>query len=102
MEPPAVGNDDVGVVTALVLGDKAASSIDISKLYCGMVTSMNTGTAPYWMIGATVVGNPAATVMTSSPGRMARLPSNGEVRAINASRFAEEPELTNAQYFVPR
>ena len=26
------------------------------------------GTAPTWMMGATVVGKPAATVMTSSPG----------------------------------
>jgi hypothetical protein len=33
---------------------------------------MNTGTAPAWTIGATVVGKMAATVITSSPGRMRR------------------------------
>ena len=37
-------------------------------LYVGMSTSTKTGTAPFWMIGLTVVGKPAATVMTSSPG----------------------------------
>ena len=30
--------------------------------YCSLV---NSGTAPYWIIGETVVGNPAATVITA-------------------------------------
>ncbi len=37
-------------------------------LYCGIVTSTNTGFTPYWMAGVTVVGNPAATVIISCPG----------------------------------
>ena len=66
-------------------------------LYCGMVTSTNTGTAPYWMAGVTVVGNPAATVIISSPGFTWRSFKSGEVRVMNATRFAEEPEFTRAQ-----
>ena len=50
-------------MTAFVFGDTASSSFKGSMLYCGIVTSTNTGTAPYWIIGATVVGNPAATVI---------------------------------------
>ena len=37
-------------------------------LYVGSVTSTKTGTRPFWTIGLTVVGKPAATVITSSPG----------------------------------
>ncbi len=47
------------------------------------------------MIGLTVVGKPAATVITSSPGLSRRSPSFGEVRAVTASRSADEPELTS-------
>ena len=72
--------------------------METSMLYWGMVTSTNTGTAPYWIAGVTVVGNPAATVMISSP-RFTRLsPSSGEVRAMKATRLAEEPEFTREQY----
>jgi hypothetical protein len=49
------------------------------------------------MTGATVVGKPAATVITSSPLKICLSPSKGEVKAINARRFAEEPELTRQQ-----
>ena len=52
------------IIKAFVLSDKASSSWLTSILYCGIVTSINTGTAPYCIIGATVVGNPAATVIT--------------------------------------
>ena len=45
------------------------------------------------MIGLTVVGNPAATVSTSSPGRERALPEPGEVSADSASRLADDPEL---------
>ncbi len=53
------------------------------------------------MIGLTVVGNPAATVMTSSPGFNRRFPSRGEVRALTASRLADEPELTRRACWTP-
>ncbi|CAM5444568.1 hypothetical protein SCALM49S_05933 [Streptomyces californicus] len=63
--------------------------------------STKTGTRPFWMIGLTVVGNPAATVITSSPGRSLRSPSTGEVRAVSARRFAEEPELVRCALRSP-
>ena len=90
------------IITAFVLSETASSSIVTSILYCGIVTSTNTGTAPYWIAGVTVVGNPAATVMISSPRLILRSPSSGEVSAIKAFRFAEEPELTSEQNFTPR
>ena len=63
---------------------------------------MNTGTAPFWMMGATVVGNPAATVITSSPGLIRRSAGSfGLVRAENANRFAEEPEFTRMERLTP-
>src|SRR6267154_6644512 len=46
-------------------------------------------------MGLTVVGNPAATVITSSPGFSARSPSFGEVNALRATRFADDPEFTS-------
>ena len=63
---------------------------------------MNTGTAPFWTMGATVVGNPAAHVITSSPGRR-RLSAGSlaEVSADTASRFAEEPEFARTQRLTP-
>ncbi len=48
-----------------------------------------------------MVGNPAATVMTSSPGFSLRSPSFGEVRAVNASRFADDPEFTREAQRTP-
>ena len=54
------------------------------------------------MIGLTVVGKPAATVMTSSPGLSRRSPSFGEVRAVRASRLADEPELTSVAVRIPK
>ena len=54
-------------MTAFVFGDNAASNFVTSILYCGTATSTKTGTAPYWIAGVTVVGNPQATVITSSP-----------------------------------
>ena len=52
-------------------------------------------------MGLTVVGNPAARVMTSSPGRSRRSPSFGEVRAVIASRLADEPEFTSTASRTP-
>ena len=48
-----------------------------------------------------MVGKPAATVMTSSPGLSRRSPSLGEVSALTASRLAEEPELTSEAQRTP-
>src|ERR1017187_10845050 len=53
------------------------------------------------MIGLTVVGNPAATVMTSSPGLSLRSPSLGEVRALIATRLADDPEFTREAERTP-
>ena len=89
-------------MTAFVRAESAPSRSDTSTLYVGRLTSTKTGTAPYWMIGATVVGKPAATVMTSSPRPTARAPRSGDVSAIKASRFADEPEFTSEQCFTPR
>ena len=52
-------------------------------------------------MGVTVVGKPAATVITSSPGRNCRSPSFGLVRAVRANKFAEEPELTINEWRIP-
>ena len=46
-------------------------------------------------MGATVLGNPAATVITSSPGFSLRSPSLGDVSAVSATRLADDPEFTN-------
>src|SRR5580704_2514792 len=48
-----------------------------------------------------VVGKPAATVMTSSPGTRRRSPSLGDVSAEMASRFADEPELVSEHSRTP-
>src|SRR6516162_48990 len=53
------------------------------------------------MIGLIVVGKPAATVITSSPGFSLRSPSFGEVRALTATRLADEPELTREAERTP-
>src|ERR1700690_16237 len=53
------------------------------------------------MMGLTVVGKPAATVMTSSPGRNLRSPNDGEVRHESAARLADEPELTSDAQRTP-
>ena len=64
-------------------------------------TSTKTGTSPLRTIGLTVVGKPAATVITSSPGCRRRSPSFFEVRAETASRFADEPELHRSACRTP-
>src|SRR5580704_15398654 len=53
------------------------------------------------MIGLTVVGNRAATVITSSPAESLRSPSDGDVRQDRAARLAEEPELTSEAQRTP-
>ena len=90
------------IITAFVFSDSASSSFVTSMLYWGMVTSTNTGTAPNWMAGATVVGNPQATVIISSPLFTLRSPSKWEVSVMKASRLAEEPEFTREQKRTPR
>ena len=39
--------------------------------------------------------------MTSSPGLSCFSPNLGEVKALNATKLAEDPELTNKQCFTP-
>ena len=50
----------------------------------------------------TVVGKPAAAVMISSPGLIARSLWRGEVRALKAMRLAEDLELTVSANMAPR
>ena len=90
------------IITAFVLSEYASSSFVTSILYCGIVTSTNTGTAPYCIAGVTVVGKPAATVIISSPLLILLSPRSGDVSAINALRLADEPELTTDTYFTLR
>src|SRR5215213_1328117 len=82
-------------MTARVRSPTAASSCATIGPYVPGSTSTNTGTSPFWTIGLTVVGNPAATVSTSSPGFSRASPSEGEVRHDSARRFADEPEFTS-------
>ena len=89
------------IITALVFGERAASNCVVSILLSSMLISTNTGTAPYCTIQATVVGNPAATVITSSPRFIWRSFNSGAVRALKARRLADEPELQSEQYFTP-
>ncbi|MNP58794.1 hypothetical protein D3C76_1537410 [compost metagenome] len=49
-----------------------------------------------------MVGKPAATPITSSPGLIARSPRRGEVSAENASKLADEPELVVSTQRRPR
>ena len=66
-------------------------------------TSTKTGTSPFWMIGLTVVGKPAATVITSSPGLqppVARAWARSGTES--ASRLADEPELTSSAWRSPK
>src|SRR5580692_3351993 len=53
------------------------------------------------MMGLTVVGKPAATAITSSPGLSRRSPSFGDVSALTASRLADDPELTSDAQRTP-
>jgi hypothetical protein len=53
------------------------------------------------MIGFTVVGKPAATVMTSLPVTSARSPRDRDVSADIANRFADDPELQRIAYLLP-
>ena len=70
-------------------------------LYVFVSISTKTGTAPYWITGETVVGNAAATVITSSPGLICRGPRLLDVRAMKARRLAEDPEFTKMHCFEP-
>src|SRR3981081_707981 len=81
-------------MTAFTLGLYASSRREPCIAVVGKVTSRNTGTRRFWKIGLTVVGNPAATVITSSPGFRRRSPSFGEVKALRATRLVAEPDLT--------
>ena len=69
---------------AFVFGPTASRSWSPMASYVPISTSTKTGMSPFWMIGLSVVGKPAATVMTSSPGLSCRLPSFGLVSAESA------------------
>ena len=67
-----------------------------------MSESTKTGTSPFWTIGLTVVGKPAATVITSSPGRSARSPSSSaSQRAQRQQVRADDPQLTRTALRTP-
>ena len=68
---------------------------------CGLL-STKTGTKPFCKIGPTVVGKPAAQVMTSSPFNS--LPSSivEDVSVPNAIKLAEDPEFTRVDFLTPR
>jgi len=57
------------IITALVFPGEKASSIRAGRMLTSrrVIIDERTGTAPYRTIGVTVVGNPAAAVITSSP-----------------------------------
>ena len=88
-------------MTAFVFGLSASSSFVWSMLKYSSSISTKTGTAPYCTIGATVVGKPAATVITSSPFFMRRSFRSGEISAKNASKFALLPLFTKNAHFTP-
>jgi len=87
---------------ARVRGEMASSSRRTSTLYVPSSMSSSTGTQPVWTVGAIVVGNPAATPITSSPGRRRFSPHSGEVNAVSARRLAEEPLLHSITSRAPR
>src|SRR3712207_8394881 len=63
--------------------------------------SRNTGTAPFCRIGATVVGNPAAHVMTSSPGRSEEHTSELQSRQYLVCRLLlEKKHIIKARYSI--
>ncbi|MMZ64608.1 hypothetical protein D1872_269520 [compost metagenome] len=49
-----------------------------------------------------MVGKPAATVITSSPGMMRFSFNLGEVKAEIANKLAEDPEFVNKAYLTPK
>ena len=75
-------------IIAFVFGVIAASIKSAFTLWVLISTSTNTGTAPNWITGLTVVGKPAATPITSSPFLIALSPSFGEVNVLKATKLA--------------
>ena len=86
---------------ALVLEEIACSSSEGFTFKVFKSISTITGMRPFWIIGLIVVGNPMATVKTSSPVLSAFLPSFGLVSQLKAIRFAEDPEFTKSAYLLP-
>ena len=80
------------IMMALVLLVMASSSLRVS-MFKVLLTSKNTGMAPNCTMGAIVVGNPQATLITSSPFWIDRLPRVGDVRAEKARIKAEREAL---------
>ena len=89
------------IIIAFVLSVMALRTAFTSTLCVAISTSTNTGTHPFCTIGATVVGNPAATVITSSPGLIRSSPSFHEVSVEKANKFAADPETVSLESFLP-
>ena len=89
-------------IIAFVFELSAASIFETSMLCVSDSISTKTGTAPNCRIGFTVVGKPAATLITSSPCLMARSPNLDEVSAEKAKRFADEPEEVVNKNLTPK
>ncbi|OGF24123.1 MAG: hypothetical protein A2V63_01910 [Candidatus Eisenbacteria bacterium RBG_19FT_COMBO_70_11] len=87
---------------ARVRGVTASSRRVTSTLQVASWMSSSTGTHWFCRIGAMVVGKPAATPMTSSPGLSRCSRNSGEVSAVSASRLALEPLLHSMTSRAPR
>ena len=66
----------------------------------GIFISTKTGTAPNCILGFIVVGNPAATVIISSPLLIAFSPSLGDVKVLKATKFADDPEFVVIKFLT--
>ena len=84
----------LGIISALTSSSIAANTSSILAQYVVKSTSTNTGTSPNWIIGANVVEKVQAGVITLQPF--------GKFKAAIASKHAEDPELTNTPYFLPK
>ena len=89
-------------IIAFVFSEIADSTSSTLILYVPFSISTKTGIAPFWTIGFTVVGKPAATVITSSPCLILRFPKLSDVNDEKAIRLADDPELTSREELTPR
>ena len=82
---PSTGDKKMALVFSFIL-----SCIKFkSKLRVFHSMSIKTGLRPFWIIAETVVGNPTAETITSSPSCHLKY----SLQAAINKRFAEEPEL---------
>ena len=88
-------------IIALVLDVIADSIFSGEAEKVGKSMSINVGIRLFWKIGLTVVGNPAARVITSSPEFNFLSPNSFDIKEETAKRFAEEPELVVKAKLIP-